>query len=190
MSQPIARPFEPNAAAQAWRDMSASDRKEEREVRIASAIAATLLVIGIAIGGYSIWRWMPINNIPLVTPFSMLVAPAVAFSFIGIFYKKSEQNGKNPSDLSLSSNRLECLKKLKTLSFEEMHRTYSRNNGGLGPLVRHGLLTTEEGTQLGAYFEEWVELEKSYADTSKDKQRLQEEWEKMKTQFSSEHTID
>lgn len=200
------RSLTPNAKAKEWRDEGDPTLSEKRQIlcgRVGLIALAVLIAGGVAVGCYFLANSTETVRFigggcgggPLipVEPFERSLAPLCVipgtFGGVGILgaltgastLHVKHKNGRSAVDLKNKENREKCLAQIKNKSLQEMYDTYHGKNGGLAPLVHHGILTMEEGDQLRQAF---AKLKSS----SKEISTLEAAWTETKKQFEN-HAI-
>lgn len=148
-----------NSRALEWRDLSEQEIFNERALRIGLAVGAIILAIGMAIAIYycCTTTYSFTNDLGELierTNAELTVVPAV-FGSVGLILMlvfaaaanfEVSNNGSAPEDTpeKLAATKLQ----MRTASLENIYNYYYRKGGGLGPLVRSGILTVEQGNQL------------------------------------------
>jgi len=139
-----------------WRDLSPQEKVQEKWIRIAWIASALILAVGIAIaiyfcctitgaGGMSNAAW---SLFPSIFG-GMGLIPLIV---IPILYNKEIRKNGGREDLSSEVNRDASMTRLSTGTLKNVHTHYYEAHGGLGPLVRKGILSVQEGDHLRTIF--------------------------------------
>ncbi len=149
-------------AATQWRDLSESDIKKEKAVKISLIVlgilltAATVYVIYILATTPDSSHWCDTCKVIHVDSVKGLIAIPVLLGGIGttlsfgwgiaLSFEKSRYGF--PKNLSTHAARHEVKLLLSKGELKDVYAQYYNKNGGLGPLVRQGYMTPKQGTEL------------------------------------------
>ncbi len=136
-----------------WRDISPEDLSMERKLKISVAALATIVLLGGIIGAYFCFTThmatynaaheiIYLSNGPMASiPLSFgTIVPTLLFSVV--YFINFEKN-HSYDKLKTEEEKKEQFNVIKQSSFEKLLA-----NGGVGPLVRSGVLTVAEGVTL------------------------------------------
>lgn len=164
------REVTPSAAN--FRDISETDQKKERAIKIAMVVGAVILLIVTIVAVSEIAKLSPVvrfvdysrtGAIRILYEYPALTAivPGVfggagALGMAlgaanGIDFERN-RNGYS-KDLSGDGAAENELFMLTSENLEGIHRSYHRRGGGVAPLVRNGLITEDDGRQLSGLLE-------------------------------------
>lgn len=165
--------------AEGWRDISPCMQRKETALRISLLVLTLLTLIATAI---SIYYCLP----GVIDGYAMsgalmfascligfLVAGSLFSGFICIDFEKCKRGFspkfKKPGVIE------KHFKFLTTKSLHAIYEKYDHHHGGLGPLVRIGLLTKDEGERLRSIFNEIKSL-KTTSNKDLVKDEIQAQW--------------
>lgn len=156
----------PTPEAQKWRDLSPEEQKKELYIRIALAVGLVILLVGIAVACYFCCTTTSAacgpgdqiiersNAIYCMRPGIFGGAGAIALAvLLKITNFEHEKNGLSDALQKEEAKRFGVHLQLTAGSLEDVHKEYAK--GGLGPLVRCGMLTPAQGSRLRQVFDEY-----------------------------------
>lgn len=140
-----------------YRDISESDKRLELAARVAMAVAVVLVLTGTIVGIRHLQNsfQVVITKTGLVRYVSLAplgILPgifgtaAIVGLILGIYFLNMEKirYGEERRSLKEEHQRAERLFELRKSNLDNLYLCYYKKNGGLGPLVRNGILTIEQ----------------------------------------------
>ncbi len=142
-----------------WRDISPEDLSTERKLKISITALATIVLLGTIIGAYFCFTthmatYNAAHEIVYLSHGPMAILPLLFGTSIttglfslAYFINFDKNHHCSSTTLKTEEEKEERFELINQLSFEKIseHLSY---NGGVGPLVRSGVLTVTEGVTL------------------------------------------
>ncbi len=159
--------YEVTSDAAKWRDMDDSKIRNEKIFKIGMIAGGILLLLGSAIaiclGATLLTGTGRILCIADSVGFGVGVGIGMVVTGILVNFER-RQNGKG-SSFSKSEEQAELIHLLANGQFQELRtQCYRKGGGGLGPLVRKGLITVDQGDKLRVLMKKYVQYQQSVND--------------------------